>query len=123
MRVRARAQKRRDPGSMSATEKRYSEILETRRVAGEIYRWDFEVETLVLAKECRYTPDFRVLMPCGEVRFIEVKPAGWKHIPNQANSTTKLKVAAELHPYVFVRAAERTKKEGGGFEEEFIEGR
>lgn len=122
-RLKALAQKRRDPGTMSLTEKRYSEVLESMRLAGEIDRWDFEPETLKLAFNTRYEPDFRVITNDGSVVFVEVKPSGYKFIPNQDKSTVKLKVAAELHPYIFWRAVERPKKAGGGFEVSVIEGR
>lgn len=123
MRVKARAQKRRDPGSMTQTEKRYSLVLEAMRLAGEIERWDFEPESLKLAYNTRYEPDFRIIQNDGSVVFAEVKPSGWKFIPNQDKSTVKLKVAAELHPYIFWRVVERAKKLGGGFEVEEIEPR
>jgi hypothetical protein len=123
MRVKARAQKRRKPGSMTATEKRYAEVLEAMRLRGEIDRWDFEPERLVLAANTQWTPDFRVILKDGAVVFIEVKPSGWKNIPNQDKNTVKLKVAAELHPYVFWRAVERAAKAGRGFDVEVIEGR
>lgn len=123
MRLRARAQKRRQPGEMTKTESRYAEVLEAMRLKGEIDRWDFESVTLVLAKDLRYTPDFRVILVDGTEVFIEVKPSGWKHIPNQDKSTAKLKMAAEVHPYVFWRAVERCRRDGGGFVIEIIEGR
>lgn len=122
-RLKARAQKRRDPGEMTLTEKRYRDTLELRRLAGEIDSYSFEPETFTLAKDLRYTPDFRVVESDGTVVFIEVKPAGYKKIPNQANSRTKIHVAAELHPYVFMRAVKRQKKAGGGFDHETIEPR
>lgn len=100
---------------MTATERRYADVLEAMRLNGEIDRWDFEPETFTLAKDCRYTPDFRIVRNDGVVIFVEVKPAGWEHIPNQANGRTKIHVAAELHPYVFWRAVERCKRDGGGF--------
>lgn len=123
MRVKGRAQKRRDPGTMTATEKRYSEVLEGMRLSGEIDRWDFEPERLVLADRTQFTPDFRVILNDGSVVMVEVKPAGWEHIPNQDMSNVKVKVAAQLHPYIFWRAVERRKKDGGGFEVETVEPR
>lgn len=123
-RFKARAQKRRQPGEMTKTEARYAEVLEALKLSGLIDRWDFEVETFVLGKDCRYTPDFRVVnLPGLDVEFIEVKPANWESIPNQANSRTKIHVAAEMHPYIFSRAVERRKKDGGGFEKTIIEPR
>jgi len=121
--MRLRGQKRRDPGSMTATEKRYSLVLESMRLSGEIERWDFEPERLVLGRDLIYQPDFRVITADMAVEFHEVKPNGWKFIPNQANSRTKIIVAAEVHPYVFKLAVERAKKAGGGFEVSNVEPR
>lgn len=123
MGFKARAQKRRKPGEMTKTEERYAVILEALRMKGDILEWAFEPETFVLAKDCRYSPDFRVVNANCEVEFVEVKPANYQHIPNQSNSRTKIHVAAELHPYIFSRAVERAKKDGGGFEKERIEPR
>jgi hypothetical protein len=123
VRLKGRGQKRRQPGSMTATERRYSEVLEAMRLSGEIERWDFEPERLVIAKNTQYTPDFRLVLKDLSIVFVEVKPSGWKFIPNQDKSTVKIKVAAELHPYVFWRAIEKTTKEGGGFVVEVVEPR
>lgn len=122
-RFKARAQKRRQPGEMTKTEARYAEVLEAMRLKGLLDRWDFEPERLVLGKNVQWTPDFRVIQTDGSVVFVEVKPSGWKHIPNQDKNTVKIKVAADIHPYIFWRAVERLQKNGGGFEVEVIEGR
>lgn len=118
-----RAQKRRDPGEMTQCEKRYSEVLEIMRLDGKIQEWAFEPERLVLARKTSYTPDFRVVLITGEVVFVEVKPHGYQKFANQDKGAAKLKIAAELHPYIFWRAVERLKSAGGGFEVETIEGR
>lgn len=53
-------QARSDDG-MNGTERRYAaEVLEPRRMAGEILRWDFEPITFRLAPRTTYTPDFVV---------------------------------------------------------------
>ena len=121
MRLRARAQKRRQPGEMTKTESRYAEVLEAMRLKGEIQEWAFEPERLVLAKATQYTPDFRVILSDGAVVFVEVKPHGWRKIANQDKGAVKIKVAAELHPYLFWRATELRQRDGGGFEVETIE--
>lgn len=123
IRIKGRAQKRRDPGEMTKTEKRYSEVLEGMRLSGEIQEWFFEPITLRLAKRTGWNPDFMVIHINGDVIFIEVKPSGWEMIPNQDMSNVKAKVAAEMYPFTFWRAVERTKKAGGGFAVEVIEGR
>lgn len=121
MRVKGRAQKRRDPGEMTLTEKRYANVLETMLVRGEIVRWDFEPERLVIGKNTAYTPDFRVIQAAGDVVFVEVKPRNYQQIPNQDKGAVKIKVAAEMHPYIFWRAVETGVK--GVFEVSTIEPR
>lgn len=121
MSLKARGQKRRDPGAMTQTEKRYSLVLDAMLASGEIARWDFEPERLVIGPNVAYTPDFRVMQADGSIVFVEVKPRNWRNIPNQDKGTVKIKVAANLHPYLFWRATET--KQRGVFEVETIEAR
>lgn len=81
---------------MNKTEAAYAAILEARRLAGEIHRWDFEPVKLRLADRTYYTPDFRVILANMEVEYHEVK-GFWRD-----DARVKLKVAAEQHPYRFV---------------------
>ena len=94
---------------MTKLEADYAKLLEERRIAGVILRWDYEPEHLRLADRTYYVPDFRVLMADGTVEFHEVKGL-WL-----ANARTKIKVAAELHPYRFLAVMRRAKKDGGGW--------
>src|SRR4051812_3444934 len=66
------------PGVMNKTEARYAELLEGRRLAGEIAAWRFEAITLILSRRrrCTYTPDFLVEMPDGSEEHHEVKNSG-----------------------------------------------
>ena len=48
-------------GKMNKTEAMYALHLESQKKEGEIADWEFEVETLKLGDDCRYTPDFRVI--------------------------------------------------------------
>lgn len=121
IRLKARGQKRRDPGAMTQTEKRYSNVLEAMLARGDIVRFDFEPERLVIGPNTAYTPDFRVMLADGSIVFIEVKPRNWRSIPNQDKGTVKIKVACELHPYIFWRVVETGVK--GTFEMEVIEPR
>lgn len=41
--------------------------------AGKIERWDYEPERFLLGVKCTYAPDFRVIMPDGNIVFIETK--------------------------------------------------
>jgi hypothetical protein len=121
MRIKARGQKRRDPGEMTLTEKRYANVLETMLARGEIVRFDFEPERLVIGPNTAYTPDYRIVLADLSIVFCEVKPRNYQKIPNQDKSAVKIKVAAEMHPYIFWRVVETGVK--GVFEMEVIEPR
>lgn len=112
-------------GQMNATEAAYSHVLAERLLSGEIIHWDFEPETLVLAKNTRYTPDFRVVLANGEIEFHEVKvmTSGGK-VLREDDAWVKLKMAADIHwMYRFVGAWRKPKKQGGVFVLEVIEAR
>lgn len=96
LRVYGRARVRREVGEMNSLEKRYSLHLESRRLAGEIDGWSYEAEKLRLADRTFYSPDFRVVLPAGEIEFHETKGGLMLEAAN-----VKLKVAAALHPYRF----------------------
>lgn len=78
---------------MNKTEERYAQLLEGRRLAGELQRYDYEALTLRLAHDCRYTPDFFVIAASGRIELHEVKGA---HI--WEDSKIKIKVAAAHFP-------------------------
>lgn len=104
--------KRHKPGEMNGTEKKYAAILEARRLAGEIQKWDFEAVTFKLADDCRYTPDFSVLMADDTLEFIDAKGGG----PIDPKSLVKIRCAAEKFPYFkFVIEQALSKKNGGGW--------
>lgn len=121
IRLKGRAQKRRDPGEMTLTEKRYAKVLDSMMNRGEIVRHDFEPERLVIGKNTAYTPDFRVVLADMSIVMVEVKPRNYQKIPNQDKGAVKIKVAADLHPYIFWRVVETGVK--GVFEMEVIEPR
>lgn len=100
---------------MNPSEAKYSEVLEARRRAGEIIRWEFERVTLRLAPDLRYTPDFLVITADQEVQFHEFK-GFW-----QDDARAKIKMAAAAFPeFVFFGVTKRREKDGGGYEfEEF----
>lgn len=116
----ARAQKRKDPDEMSVTEKRFAMLLQEELACGRIDRWDFEPERLVLAKNTAYKPDFRVVASDGEIIMYEVKPRNWRNVPNQEASNVKIKIAAGLHPYKFIRVFEQ---KDGAWDYEIIDPR
>ena len=94
---------------MNGTEAKYAWILEGRRLAGEIQRYEFEKITLKLGADCRYTPDFYVVNREGEIEFHEVK--GFF----RDDAKVKIKVAAENFPFRFYLA--RLVKGGWDIEE------
>lgn len=59
--------------AMNKTEVAYAAVLEARRIAGEIAAWWFEDVTFRLGPDCRYTPDFVILLPSGTMEIHEVK--------------------------------------------------
>ena len=83
------------PTGMNKLEARYAEELENRRWAGLIQRWDYEAVKLRLADGAFYTPDFRVVDREGFVEMHETK--GFM----REAALVRLKVANNLHPYVF----------------------
>jgi len=105
-----RGRGRHKPGEMNGTERKMAEHLEGMKHRGEIVDYRFESVTLKLAKDTRYTPDFMVMMPDGEIQFWEVK--GFWH----DDARVKIKVAAALFPFVFVGCRLTPKKRGGGWE-------
>ena len=104
------------PGTPNKTEAEYMLVLGARKAAGEIVRWDFERYTLTLShsrpgvKGQRYTPDFMVQLPDGEMEFHEVK--GFRN----EKTMNKLKIASEMFPHTFRLVTRRLKRDGGGFD-------
>lgn len=90
-------------GVMNRTEAAYAELLEARRLAGEVLWYEFEGMTLRLAKATHYRPDFPVLTPTG-LQFHEVK--GFM----RDDAWLKLKLAARAFPFPFF-VVRRTKGE------------
>lgn len=104
--------KRHKPGVMNQTESLYAEQLYLRKLTGEVIEWWFEAFTFKLADDCRYTPDFAVLLADGTLEFVDTKGGG----PIDPKSLVKIKVAAEKFPmFKFVIERRQAKKNGGGF--------
>jgi hypothetical protein len=87
---------------MNGTERAYWAYLGLLLAEGSIRRASFEPEKLRLGSDhsCTYTPDFRIVRLDGIIEFHEVK-GFWRD-----DARVKIKVAAEMHPYVF-RAVQR----------------
>ena len=111
--VGARYGRRHVPGEMNKTESRYADLLQAKKLAGEIIDWHFEAVTFKLADNLRYTPDFCVLHIDGSFELIDCKGSGMI----DDKSIVKIKAAAErFYWFNWTMAIERTKKNGGGFE-------
>lgn len=107
--ARGRTQPKRD-GSMNRTEAAYAQVLERRRLAGEIASWQFQPVKLRLADRTFYEPDFMVILADGRCQMHETK-AGIADKQTGAvsplvedDAMVKIKVAAEQHPFEFVMA-------------------
>jgi len=109
---------------MNKNEAAYAEHLQRKLQTGQILRWDFEPETFVLGHNCRYTPDFRVVLPDGTVEFHDAKgckmvkrtdgkmePTAWM----EEDARVKLRAASGLHPYGFYVVYQSPAKYGGGW--------
>lgn len=97
------------PGEMNGTETRFAELLQARKILGEIQEWYFEAMRLKLAHDSHYTPDFVVLHNDGSLECIDTKGGG----PQDPNGNTKLKVAASKHWWFrFTKAVEGKRGSG-----------
>ena len=87
----------RDKG-MNRTEARYAGELDLRQKVGEIAWYAFEGVTLKLGFDCRYTPDFAVMLANGELEMHEVK--GFF----RDDALVKIRTAATIFPFRFMLA-------------------
>jgi hypothetical protein len=101
-------------GQMNKTEALYEAQLANRKHLGTVAWYKFEGVKLRLADNTFYTPDFAVMLPCGQMEMHEVK-GFWKD-----DARAKIKIAADLYPFRFLAFMPRKKKDGGGWDvEEF----
>lgn len=112
-------------GVANKTESRYSAHLEARKSAGEILWYRFEGFKVRLADGAFYTPDFAVLnadgaLECHEVKAGKLAADGSIQMLCEEASKVRVKVAADMYPFVFLFAIERPKKAGGGWEMVFV---
>lgn len=85
--------------TMNKTEQRYAEVLEARRLAGEVREYTYELVTLKLGQDCRWTPDFTVILSDGTLELHECKGAF-----EREDAKVKRKVAAAQTPFRIVFA-------------------
>lgn len=103
--------KRHKPGEMNQTEASYAELLQGRKLSGEIVEWRFESVTFKLAGDTRYTPDFEVINADGSKEYVDAKGGG----PIDPKSIVKVKCAAEKwFEYTFV-IEQRTGSKRNGY--------
>ena len=90
---------RKPKGGMNKTEQAYADLLEGRKLAGEILGWRYEPYKLRLADNTYYTPDFMLQLPSGEIQLHETKACKADGtLLAEDDAMVKIKVAAELYP-------------------------
>lgn len=115
----ARGRVRHQIGEMNKTEQCYADWLQAMRQRGEILWFGFECWTFKLAKDTRYTPDFVVQLPNGELLLVEVKgrAKGGKYFAED-DAKVKVKVAAAAFPMLRIKIV--WPDGNGGWDEEHI---
>lgn len=98
-----KAKARRVPGRMNKTEAAWALQLEAERRDGAVLAYHFEAVTFKVGDDCRYTPDFFVVLADGSIRFDEIK--GFI----RDDALVKVKVAARMFPWFTFRVVRRVK--------------
>ena len=104
-------------GEMNKTEERYDAHLAELKHAGAVLWYRFEGIKLRLADNTFLTVDFAVMRANGVLEMVDVK--GAKAVVED-DSKAKMKIAAEMYPFVFKFAYPKPKKDGGGWLEEEV---
>lgn len=99
-------------GQMNKTEEAYFSELNTQKSSGLIAWFKFEWVKLRLADNTFYTPDFAVMRADGTMELHEVK-GFWTD-----DARVKIKVAADMYPFRFIALKAKSKKAGGGWQQE-----
>jgi len=103
-------------GEMNKTETAYAEVLERRRLDGEIRIWRYEAVKFRIGSGAFYTPDFEVVTADGFLEYHEAKGGMW-------DIAARVRIKAAAHKFsdrLFIVAQKRTKKDGGGWNYEEI---
>lgn len=103
---------RKKKGEMNATEQKFANYLRTLEITGEVLWWKHEGIKLQLADRTTLTVDFNAMMADGLLVMFDVK--GAKAIIED-DAKAKMKIAAEMYPFIFRYAFPRTQKDGGGW--------
>ena len=115
-RARGRHHGRSAPGVLNKTEAEYADYLEREKTRGHVEWYAFEPIKLRLADRTFYTPDFLVMLHDLSLEVHEVK-GHWED-----DARVKIKVAAEMFPFVFRAITKRRKRDGGGWDVEVFGG-
>jgi hypothetical protein len=102
-------------GQLNKTEELYAQRLELLKRAGEIIWYKFEGVKVRLADNTFLTVDFAVLTAAGFLEMHDVK--GAKAVFTD-DARVKMKVAADMYPFIFKAVYPRSKRDGGGWEVE-----
>lgn len=100
------------PGQMNKTEAAYDAYLALLQAAGEIQWRRFEGIKLRLADHTFLTVDFAVMRADGQLEMHDCKGA---KVIYSDDAKVKMKVAAEMYPFVFLVAFPIAKRDGGGW--------
>lgn len=95
--------------TMNNTEAAYEGHLALLKKAGQIAEYWYEAFTFKLGPDCRYTPDFVVQLPDGELECHEVK-GFWRD-----DALVKIKVASHMYPFRYIAIQAIAKRDGGGW--------
>ena len=94
-------------GKMNKLEADYHALLTQRMLAGEIAWMKYEGITLKLGQDCRYTPDFAIMLADGTMELHETK--GFM----QEDALVKLKTCAEMYPFRLCLVKRQARRDGG----------
>ena len=92
------------------TETAYEAHLNLRKITGEVVWFQFEGITFKLGPDCKYTPDFPVMLTDGTLEIHEIKGTekrkklsgeGYSVPRFEDDARAKIAVAASMFPFVF----------------------
>lgn len=111
--------KRKVPGEMNQTERKYYDRLDAEYRAGKILWFAYEPIRLKLANLTTYSPDFMVMGLDEVISMIEVKggkkskKTGKRSAFVEDDAAVKIKVASEIFPFWFAMVWEDASVAGG----------
>ena len=97
---------------MNGLEHAWSSVLFARQMAGEILAWKYASVSFRVGHDCKYTPDFIVVLADGRLELQECK--GFM----RDDALVKLRACRELYPWLPLRLIRAAK--GGAWIEELL---